>query len=113
MANSIKVDLTENNVELIRSATKEAITKALEAVGMQAENYAKEKCPVDTGRLRNSITHAQEGEDTEMIGTNVEYAPYVEYGTIHYPTARPFIKPAATEHTEEYTNIIKEILMNA
>ena len=36
------------------------IDVALEAVGLQAEGYAKLKCPVDTGRLRNSLTHVTE-----------------------------------------------------
>jgi phage gpG-like protein len=44
------------------------------------ENDAKRNCPVDTGRLRQSITHRIEGS-TGIVGTNVEYAPYVEYGT--------------------------------
>lgn len=44
------------------------------------ENDAKKNCPVDTGQLRQSITHEVEG-NTGVIGTNVEYAPYVEYGT--------------------------------
>jgi hypothetical protein len=44
------------------------------------ENDAKKRCPVDTGQLRQSITHEVEG-NTGVIGTNVEYAPYVEYGT--------------------------------
>ena len=46
---------------------------------------AKRNCPVDTGLLRESI-HAQpaqaQGNDvTATIGTSVEYAPYVEFGT--------------------------------
>lgn len=44
------------------------------------ENAAKQNCPVDTGQLKNSITH--EVTDNEgYVGTNVEYAPYVEFGT--------------------------------
>ena len=62
------------------SAMNGQIPPALEAVGLQAEGYAKLKCPVDTGRLRNSISHAVKG-NTVYIGTNVDYAPYVEFGT--------------------------------
>ena len=44
------------------------------------ENEAKERCPVDIGTLRSSITH--EVEDNQgFVGTNLEYAPYVEFGT--------------------------------
>jgi phage gpG-like protein len=52
---------------------------------------------VRTGRLRSSITHrlvvtAGVGLYAQ-VGTNVEYAPYVEYGTERAP-AYPFLRPA-------------------
>ena len=54
---------------------------ALEAIGITAEGYAKKLTPVDTGRLRNSISHAVSGDDV-YIGTNVQpYAIFVELGT--------------------------------
>lgn len=37
--------------------------------------------PVDTGRLRSSITYELMGENSSRVGTNVEYAPFVEFGT--------------------------------
>ena len=83
--------------------------QALEVVGGMAESYAKKACPVDTGRLRNSITHQQESENVEVIGTNVEYAPYVELGTSKM-SARPFLRPAAEGHAAEYSAIIKSFL---
>lgn len=49
--------------------TEESIYKALEMIGLKAESYAKMKCPVDTGLLRNSIAHAVSGE-VPSIGTN-------------------------------------------
>lgn len=96
------------------------------------ENDAKKRCPVDTGQLRQSITHEVEG-NTGVIGTNVEYAPYVEYGTgIHakdgngrqtpwsyqdsqgnwhrtvgqYP--QPFLEPSLLENEEEILKLIEE-----
>jgi len=55
-------------------------TKSLEKACLLVENSAKEKAPVNTGNLRNSITYEVEG-DTGIIGTNLEYAPYVHEGT--------------------------------
>ena len=75
------VTFTSHRAEL-NNAIKEAKARALEIVGGKAETYAKQLAPVDTGRLRNSITHQQLDEDTEVIGTNVEYAPYQELGDI-------------------------------
>ena len=71
-------------------------TKDLQALGIDVQNQARRFCPVDTGRLRSSIQH-QMGEDAQgpyvVIGTNVEYAPYVEFGTLHQ-RARPYLRPA-------------------
>ena len=89
-------------------ATREAILVALEAVGLQAEGYAKRLCPADTGLLRNSITHAVDYADdmSAYIGTNIEYAAYVEFGTSK-TDAQPFLKPAVMNHTEQYKRIFE------
>jgi phage gpG-like protein len=63
---------------------------------LDIEREAKELCPVDSGRLRSSITH-EILADSAKVGTNVEYAPYVEFGTgranSYYPAeALPFKK---------------------
>ena len=89
----------------VQSGMHGATDRALEIIGGKAESYAKALCPVDTGRLRNSITHQQYDKDTEIIGTNVEYAPYVELGT-HRMAARPYLRPAAEEHGDEYKQVI-------
>lgn len=73
-------DVTEDNTDEVKKAVGDAIGRALAKIGMTAENYAKALCPVDTGNLRNSITFDTD-EDTVTIGTNVEYAPYIELGT--------------------------------
>lgn len=104
-----KVVFTDNS-DVFLSALNAARDRALEICGEKAESYAKAICPVDTGRLRNSISHMQYGED-EYIGSNVEYAPYIELGT-RKMKARPFLRPAAEEHSAEYSDIMKKELMN-
>lgn len=101
----------------VLSAEAKAKAWALEIIGGKAEGYAKRLCPVDTGRLRNSITHQQFDESTEVIGTNVEYAPFVELSH-HSPSGnlipgKPFLRPAAEGHTDEYKNIIQQVMKNA
>lgn len=106
------IKITDNS-PLVMAALERAIENGLEAIGMTAETYAKEDCPVDTGRLRNSIAHAvAKNEDAVYIGTNVEYAPYVELGTSRQK-AQPFLKPAASEHSAEYERIMKASLKSA
>lgn len=99
-----------DNTELIKHASDEAIAKALEMCGMIAETYAADLAPVDTGRLTNSITHAPEDKYTMVIGTNVEYAAYVELGTSRHPEPQPYLRPALLNHIGEYENIIKSVL---
>lgn len=52
------VDATDHTQEWL-SALAPALSRGLEQVGLAAEGHAKAKCPVDTGRLRKSITQAQ------------------------------------------------------
>lgn len=97
--------IIKNHLSEVLGGIKSAKSSGLEAVGMRAETYAKKDCPVDTGRLRNSITHEVRG-DAAYIGSRVEYAPYVEFGTSRQ-RAQPFLRPAATEHGAEYRDIIE------
>lgn len=57
------------------------VTKATMAI----EAKAKEKCPVSTGTLRRSImsdvTTNADGTAEGIVGSNLEYAPYVHQGT--------------------------------
>ena len=139
------ITITQDNTEEVLAAVEQAITKAMTEIGIKAEKYAKALCPVGTvestgkkgyrgGTLRNSITF--EVEDKEVaIGSNVEYAPYVELGTGPYFTpppswesfestkgsgeghgyvhARPYLRPAVENHLEEYKSIIKNELQDA
>lgn len=100
------VEIVEDNADEFHDGLDAALTRALEKVGLVAEGYAKRLCPVDTGRLRNSITHAMEGSEAVVIGTNVEYGPYVELGTSRQK-AQPYLRPAAVDHVSEYREIIE------
>lgn len=97
-------------------------------------NLTKNKS-VDTGLLRNSITYARGGKPanisgysadrgegsgsysgsapsdskdqcTVYIGTNVEYAPYVELGTSR-SVEKPYLRPAATSVGAKMKGIIQ------
>lgn len=73
------VKFTDNSDKTLEEFNA-AMMRALERIGSQAEGYAKDLCPVDTGRLRNSIGHTisqEDGGGAAYIGSNVEYAGYV------------------------------------
>lgn len=123
------VKVTDNTDEAL-DALQSAVERGLEIIGGKAETYAKDLCVVDTGNLRNSITHQTDpAEKSVTIGSGVEYAPYVELGTgIHFVPPpewiqnnappgsgighsfvhpRPYLRPAIEQHTEEYKYIFE------
>lgn len=129
------VNIVDNSDE-IRALLREATQRALERCGLEAEGFAKDLVPYNTGTLKNSISH-QTDEDTAYVGTNNEYAAYVELGTGKYATnggrqdpwvyqdgkgnwhhthgqrAQPYLKPAMADNADVYRNIIKEELGDA
>lgn len=127
----------ENLDKLISKLEKlDDVNQAMEQACILVENEAKIKCPVDNGVLRNSITHYIEDNPNELIGvvgTNVEYAPYVEFGTGIYSSLgngrqdrwkykdakgewhstigqhpQPYLYPALEENRREIEKMFKE-----
>lgn len=92
--------------DAVKKEIDDAIERALEKVGLTAEAYAVLNAPVDTGRLRSSITHATD-ETSAYIGTNVEYAKYVELGTSKQKP-QPYLRPAVNDHMLEYKQIFEK-----
>lgn len=123
-----------SNLYLVNRLSKKAMVNAAISIGMLTSGYAQDICPVDTGRLRDSITHAY-SEDVDdhsvvlLVGTNVEYAPYVELGHRQQPgrfvpkikkrlkrdwvPGKPFLRPAFENHTKEIEQVILDALENA
>lgn len=59
-----------------------------------------------TGRLRSSIASDLK-KNSVKIGTNVEYAKWLEFGTSRME-ARPFLRPALERNRREIPRIFKE-----
>ena len=127
-----EIKITDNS-GTVKSEFEAACLKALETCGLIAEGYAKRLAVVDTGNLRNSISHkVVEDEKAAYVGTPVDYGVYVEMGTGKYIPGgsppwvyqddqgnwhktsgmppRPFVKPSVSDHGEEYQDIIKSAL---
>ena len=130
----------KDNTEEVLSAMEKAIERGLEAIGLTAEGHAKKnETAVDTGLLRNSITYAVSGKSANTkvyksddgsksgtydgqapeekdkavyIGTNVEYAPYIELGA-RGKQGLHFLQRAATEHSAEYKKLLEDSMKNA
>ena len=75
---------------------KPKIENVILRAGHRVEYEAKLRVPVDTGRLKSSLTTAEDkgrGYFTVKVGTNVNYGKYVEFGT-RKMRAQPYLLPA-------------------
>jgi len=126
-----------NNKDAFINASDEAIERALEIIGLNCENYARNNAPVVSGFLKNSITSAVGGKSTTIanykadvgdktgsysgtvpankepyvvIGTNVEYAKYVEFNSKKKPQG--YLRPALSDHFDEFKQIMENELQN-
>lgn len=135
MAKVISVSMTSHTEE-IKAELRQKVNAWLEAIGEDAASTAAGVVPVDTGRLKGSISSAVvEQENAVYIGTNVEYAIYHEFGTGKYASdgsgrqrpwmfqdkdgewhwtagvpARHFLQFGATAHQEQYKSMLENIL---
>lgn len=121
---SLEFKLTDNSQQVIAALGNQKAF-ALEEVGMAAEGYVRDKTPVDTGNLQNSITHLVD-DNAVIIGTNVDYARAVEFGhkqeigryvpaigkrlTSPFVQGKHFMRDGITTHLGDYKRIIKDYL---
>lgn len=102
---------------LLGGPVKGLLTKA----AIMLERRAKEKASgrpgprVVTGRLRASITHELDAKPVPMwakVGSDVKYAPFVEFGHLSRGgtkvPAYPFLTPALEELKEEIEGMLGE-----
>ncbi len=109
---------TDKNMQHVLDRASE---KALRKIGIVIAGQSILMVPVQTGRLRGSITYATARErtdakikgdgvsqpkdkDTVHIGSNVEYSNYVEFGT-KYMGAQPFLRPAFDRNKKNVSKI--------
>lgn len=125
-------------MDAMEHAVRKALTEiGIEAEG-HAKDIIRDRGSVVTGLLRNSITWAIGGESANIssysadtgdksgsysgtapkkdvpcvyIGTNVEYAPYIELGARGRPP-RAYLKPAVEDFRDEYKEIVEDNLKN-
>ena len=131
-------EIRVNNLPAIMDAVNDRVETALKQCGEAIEGWAKQDTPVDTGLLRNSLTYGLSGQATNIssysddagnqqgsysspapstqdnavyVGSNVEYAPYVEFKDMaHFVGKAHFLRDAGTTHTDELREIATKIL---
>lgn len=108
------VRIEDHSKEYLNQVARDLET-ALEAVGLHIEGEAKEELEntprrIDTGNLRNSITHrVVDAEKAVYIGTNVEYALYVHEGTSRMDPNR-YLKNAVDRNKDQVLDYIKKAM---
>lgn len=93
---NVRVVLDQAGLTRLLESEQGPVGKELARRTIRVDRSAKDRCPVDTGRLRSSINWrmARDGRGLlGIVGTNVTYAPYVEFGTSR-AGAQPFLRPA-------------------
>ena len=74
---------------------------------------------VTKGKYAGKMPKAKDYDDLYMyVGTNVEYAPYVEMGHINWKTgkhipAQPYLQPAFVNHVDDIKSIIESYIQKA
>ncbi len=61
------VRVVNDHTDLVKKELENKLEKALYMIGQKMEGYAKMKCVVDTGRLRNSISNAYDASEHRVI----------------------------------------------
>jgi len=98
--------ITDNSKKVLKEVDR-LISQKLVTAAVMVERTAKEECPVLTGTLRRSITHEPTVPEREvLVGTNVEYAAYVELGTSKM-AAQPYLRPALEANVNEIRKLFK------
>ena len=107
---SLKIDATKFQKFLRDAPDKMAVAmrNSIYKITLLVERSAKQNTPVDTGRLRSSISNNIRPMHAE-VRTNTNYAVYVHEGT-RYMSARPFMRDAVREVSQQVNSIVREEL---
>jgi len=93
---------TQREMErIVRDLRGEPYLNAMRRATLLVQRSAKQKAPVDTGRLRASITpevRAQGNLVTGVVGSDVKYAAFVELGTVAHFVPQQYIGTWARRH---------------
>lgn len=87
----------KDNTNAVLKESDRLIKEKLQFAALLVERTAKETgyCPVDTGTARRSITHKIE-KRRAIVGSNIEYFPYIEMGTSKMPAFAPLRRSLET-----------------
>lgn len=109
MKMTIAAKVTVNRFPQIAAALPRETSLIVRKAANDIKSHAQVLAPFDLGTLRNSITmNAAPGAQRATVSTNVEYAPYQEYGT-RFMAPQPFMLPAAERVRPAFIAAMKQL----
>lgn len=92
------------------------VDREIQYAGIACQKYAKQLCPVDTGRLRSSIQYVNTGFQQCIVDTDVTYAAPIEFGHVtrnhsSYVAPHPFLRPGYEKAKVELMQNLKALRM--
>ena len=103
MSFNVSYNLDEGKM---KDAAREVLYQAMH----EMHDEASILCPVDTGRLKNSIHLDPIGKaDTIILADGVDYGVHQEFGTVNMPPS-PFFRPSLDRIRQRLPQIWKEVL---
>lgn len=101
------VNRTKRMIKLLGDESIDCMKTVFKVTALMVESTAKKLAPVDTGRLRSSIRHKIDDDGLgATVGTDVTYAPHVEYGTVNQ-RSQPYLRPAWARHKSRFFKDLK------
>lgn len=98
--------ITEDNTEEFFDDFSNQVSAEVKKATLMVERDAKILCPVKTGTLKRSITHKFIDKITAIVGSNMEYAPYIELGTSKM-APRSFLRPALAKNRKTIEKLFR------
>lgn len=103
-----KIIIKYNRLPQIAGRLPDAVGAIVRKAAFDIEANAKAVVPVDTGKLKNSITSEFPSPTKAIIAPHTDYAAFVEYGT-RRQRAKPYMRPAAEKVAPAFIEALKRL----
>lgn len=112
------VDRIKKALKSMEEAASDVLLKGAKAGGNIALSYARDHCPVDTGRLRNSLKLSDDKKTPKRATVKVDYDKSLRYGTFVELGARgkkanPFMRNAVDKNQRAINKTIVSTISKA
>lgn len=102
----LKSDLTKIAQQAPRLANQ-----ALHQTANDIISLTKQLAPIDTGALQRSYKVNPVSDTTIQVGSDIDYAPFVEFGTVNQ-TSQPHLTPAFHQSEGTFKARLKQAIEN-